>query len=183
MSDGLKEAIEIIVTAVIAIVLVAASAFVTHRMDAGQLQKVKATYAIQQSTENQALLKQYADAVSQRNALQATVNQNAADAATKIQKGQDDLQNLNDCIAAGKCGLHVTVKRASCSAPTIASGGMPATASDSTSTSAELDGQAQQAYSDLRGAIVQVQGQLEACQDFARSVQAAGQVQSGKVTQ
>lgn len=183
MLDGLSEGVELIVLALLAVVLVVASAFMTHRLDASQLAKVKAAYAQQESTENQALLKQYADAVSARNALQATVNQNALDAAAQIAKGQNDLQNLNDCISAGKCGLHVSIKRSSCSAPTIAGSGLPATASADTSASAQLDGQAQQAYSDLRSGIVQVQAQLQTCQDYAREVQSAGQTQSGKVTQ
>lgn len=162
MSDGL----ELAISAIIAAVLVAGSAYVTHRIDAGKIETLKASYANQESARNKQLLADYADAVQQRDNLQKSADAAASDAVANIAKATNETNQLRTCIDSGHgCGLRIHIAAV---APASASGAAVSEAIGASDAEyAELAPDARSAYFTLRTAIIAVQGQLEACKGYA----------------
>jgi hypothetical protein len=170
MSNGLKAAIELFVLALIAALLVAAGAYVTHAVDAKKIATLQASYANQESERNKQLLSDYATAVQQRDAMQKSADAAALDAANKLKVANDETEKLRTCVNSGNgCGLRVhVVTRIVASASGAA---MPEAASDSAAGYAFLAPDAGSAYFALRSAINAVEAQLTACKAYARQMQ------------
>lgn len=170
MPDGLKPGIELGVLALIAACLVGSGAYVTHRIDGAKLAQVQATYSNQESARNQQLLKDYADAVTQRDKLQKQADAAASDAAAKLKEAQNETNRLQACVSSNSgCGLRVRV--VTIASPGGNNGGtVPATVAVDSSGFAGLDSTAQSAYFALRRGIDQVTAQLQACKGFAATL-------------
>lgn len=169
MSDGLKTGIEFAVLAIIAALLVAGTAYVTHAVDAKKIATLQASYANQESARNKQLLADYADAVQARDALQKSAEAAALDAANSIQKANNETQTLRDCIDSGHgCGLRIHV---AATIPSASGATVSEAASAGDAGYAELAPDARSAYFTLRTAINTVQGQLAACKAYAAQMQ------------
>lgn len=170
MSDGLKTGIEIAICAVIAALIAAASAYVTHAIDAKKIATLTTSYANQESARNKQLLADYVDAVQARDVLQKSADAAALDAANQMKVANDKTEALRTCINNGSgCGLriHVTAN------PVASASGaaVPEAVAAGDAEYAELAPDARSAYFALRSGIIQQQGQIAACQAYAKQMQ------------
>lgn len=170
MSNGLKEALEIILFVLIASVLVASGAYGAHVIDAKKLATVQASYATQESARNQKLLSDYASMTQQRDAANAQIAANEQTNLANIQKANDETNQLRSCISNGNgCGLRVHTVQSTAGSGSAASA-VQSASGVSAATYTELAPDAQQSYFTLRDAIDSVMGMLATCQNYAQSM-------------